>query len=70
MTIYKHTLRVTILSKHEELPDRDLDALWEECTDGEFIGDWKQTSVLALSEEDAKDELIAIGNDGTFFDPL
>jgi hypothetical protein len=71
MSIKKVILEVVVL-----LPDSDADTLSgmslsqidEEMSTGSWIGMTSQTSVEDVPPAKLRDELLAIGNDGTFFE--
>lgn len=67
--IYKHTIKVVILSETPELNgDWDLETVSELITNGSDIGTYGLESTEEVPRSKVKAELIAIGNDGTFFD--
>ncbi|WP_448205333.1 hypothetical protein [Azospirillum sp. sgz302134] len=69
--IAKTILTVTILHPVDESPEgKPLDAIGRELDDGGWIGQIASASVTAVSDDRVRDELIALGNDGTFFDTL
>lgn len=66
--LHKTTVTVTVYSR-EPIPDaRDIADILREMDDGEYIGGSKITDRNEIAYEDARAELIAIGNDGSFFD--
>lgn len=67
--IYKHVVKVVILSESPDLgEDWDLDTIHEQITTGSDIGEASHESTEEVHRINLKAELIAIGNDGTFFD--
>jgi len=67
--IFKHVFTVVVLSETDTLPFESLEEIAYAITEGEDIGTWSQQSVDRLDDPDKiRDELIAIGNDGSFFD--
>lgn len=75
MKVYKHTITLTFLSE-EDWTQRINDEGWalseiaEEITTGDCIGDWSLDKVEQVEAGNLFDELVAIGNDGTFFDSV
>lgn len=67
--IFKHIYTVVVLSDSDE-PVDDLNVLADSIDTGEDIGQFEHTSTEEVSAEQVKQELLAIGNDGTFFDLL
>lgn len=75
MKIYKHVLSVVILSEQETLEDAlggewDLKDVEYAITDGDCIGDVQHESTEMVPASKVVSELIAIGNDGSFFGDL
>lgn len=74
--IYKHTVQVVILSEDESLEkalgsdEWDLSAIEAAISDGDCIGTYSHEETQEVPASEVKMELIAIGNDGTFFDDL
>ncbi len=75
MPVFKATYTVTILGKfdtpeeaEEMLANNDLESLLAESTDGALIGDWSCNRWDEVPEANVKAELVAINNDGLFFD--
>ena len=67
--IYKHTIKVVVLSETPELNgDWDLETISELITTGSDIGTYGLESTEEVPRSKVKAELIAVGNDGTFFD--
>lgn len=73
-TIYKHILKVVVFSTEQELaaavenPEWDLSDVHYAIHDGGCIGDVSHESTTVVPPNELEKELIAIGNDGTFFD--
>jgi hypothetical protein len=69
VTIYKTTFTVTVFSQDTPAVDLEsLSAIEYAITEGDCIGDLAVASVEEVPEDTLRDELVAIGNDGTFFD--
>jgi hypothetical protein len=74
--IYKHTIQVVILSEDESLEkalgsdEWDLSAIEAAISDGDCIGTYSHEETQQVPATEIEIELIAIGNDGTFFDNL
>lgn len=73
--IYKHVVVVTILSEDAELEavlgrEWELPDLHEAITTGACIGSFEHTASGIVPPKDVEKELIALGNDGTFFSAL
>jgi hypothetical protein len=69
MAVYKHTFIVTVLTDGDPgYNPYALEVLAYDISDGEHIGDFSKQSVDIVPSDKVADELIAIGNDGTFFD--
>lgn len=69
MTFHKHTFVVTVLT--DDNPDYDpesLEALGYDISEGEYIGDFRKVSTVEVTKAELHQELVALGNDGTFFD--
>lgn len=71
--IFKHVIKVTILTEHEELESSlgsewDLSDLEYAITDGDCIGSVDHDSTEEIPTMEVERELISLGNDGTFFD--
>lgn len=66
--IYKHTYKITIFAPRE-LGPVDLATIDYLMSDGDCVGD---VELVSVEEREhgylLRDELLAIGNDGTFFD--
>jgi hypothetical protein len=75
MPVHKVTLTITVLA-HADSQDHVLNAysnmslsqIEEAIEFGEDVGMVELTSVETVPDDEIKDELIALGNDGTFFD--
>lgn len=73
--IYKHVVEVVVLSEDESL-ERCLGSEWElsdleqAISTGDCIGTYSHKETQELPADEVETELIAIGNDGTFFDDL
>lgn len=73
--IYKHVVHVVVFSEHPTLEEtlgddwclQDVD--WA-ITDGDCIGNVTHESTEPVPADRLHEELMAIGNDGTFFDDL
>ena len=73
--IYKHVVKVTILSENDSLENSlgqewDLSDVQYAITDGDCIGAVSHESTDEVPSREVGKELFAIGNDGTFFDDL
>lgn len=71
--IYKHVIKVVLLSETESLEeclgdDWNLDDVEYAITQGDCIGQTIHESTDIIPSRAVEDELIAMGNDGTFFD--
>ena len=71
--IFKHIIKVTILTEHEELENAlgnewNLSDLEYAITDGGFIGSYDHDSTDEIPPHELERALISLGNDGTFFD--
>jgi len=67
--IYKHIYTVVVLSESDDTVD-DLSVLADSIDSGEDIGQFEHTSTEEVPAEQVEQELLAICNDGTFFDSL
>lgn len=65
--IFKHTITVTVLSEDENIDFENLSEI-DEYISGEGIGTFEVTNKKIIVGDAIKQELIDIGNDGTFFD--
>ena len=70
MTILKRQFLVTVLSRESDPLEFDtLSELDEAISEGPHIGSWERVAGQTIvHERELRDELLAIGNDGTFFD--
>ncbi len=70
--IVKLTLQMVVLCRAEDVSRvqaMDLDALHQEINDGDAIGGALVTAAIEpLSQKQTRAELLAIGNDGAFFE--
>lgn len=73
--IYKTKFTITVLSEDEPFRTSGLDndpfdllAIHQAIYDGECIGSVKRLGSLVVPDDRVEAELVAIGNDGTFFD--
>lgn len=74
MPINKIVLRVTVLAQDDTLEqsvnsigDMSLESLARSMSEGDLIGTYSIQSSETVEPEKVVDELLAIGNDGTFF---
>lgn len=67
MSIYKHVITLTILSEVDDLSGLTLEELGRSIDKGEDIGSFRITSRDAVPDDKLHDELLAVGNDGSFF---
>jgi hypothetical protein len=68
-TVYKHVFTLIVYSEGDPLNNEwDMDDIMYEMDTGCLIGYTKLESVEAVPPERVKEDLLAIGNDGTFFD--
>ena len=76
MAIKKGVYKVVFLYDDEIYPDKHIQenisvlGVLEEMNYGSMIGDSSIESIVDVPAEKVEDELLAIGNDGTFFDPI
>ena len=73
--VYKHVLVVTVLSPHESAEDSfgsewSLSDVQDAITSGDCIGSVQHTATTQIDPSNTRSELLAIGNDGSFFDDL
>ena len=68
--IRKTVFTVTVLSEEGEIPpgQLELETVLSEMDDGPYIGQCTTESEDWLDPVKVQDELLALGNDGTFFD--
>jgi len=69
MTIYKTIITVTVLSD-TPLEFDSLVELGHEIDSGDSIGNVEVGPHMRILDKAVKDELLSLGNDGTFFDHL
>ena len=65
--IYKHTFTVVVLTE-DFTYDPDIETLAYDITEGDYIGEIINVKTIVVPADKVKDELVAIGNDGTYFD--
>jgi len=67
--IAKTTITITALHRGDNpMTDHDINEVLYEMSDGEAVG-WETGRVTEpVAVEQVPDELVALGNDGTFFD--
>jgi hypothetical protein len=76
MKVYKHVVKITILSTDENVEDSfgnkdwDLSDVQYAITEGDCIGSVDHDSTEEVPALEVEKELISLGNDGTFFDDL
>lgn len=71
--IVKLKIQLTVLmpeSRHGDLNTMSLAQLVAEMDGGDFVGDHVNTYVGVVPPGNVTNELLAVGNDGTFFDGL
>lgn len=69
--VQKTLLTVTVLHRPDETPDfTDLASIQYAINEGPCIGSTDHDTTTTLAEDEIVSELRAIGNDGTFFDPI
>lgn len=75
MTIYKATYTITVLGEFDSERDAErsmtvieMDTLGHLISEGDWIGQFSCDAIDKVEADKVKDELVAIGNDGTFFD--
>lgn len=73
--VYKHVVKVVILSETASLEEClgdewNLQDIEYAITDGDCIGMTSHESTEIVADDDVENELIAIGNDGTFFEEI
>lgn len=65
---FKTTFTITVLTEDSPVSDGvNIIDVVRDFTDGDSIGDVQRTSANEVPADKIKDELLAIGNDGTFF---
>lgn len=76
MPVYRTVYQIEVFSEEPfTIPDRindpyGLEYISFQIVDGECIGDVKQVSQEIVPADKVRDELLRIGNDGHFFDPI
>lgn len=72
MKIYKHILHIVILSEEPDpLPERfELTEVEELISSGPAIGTFWLESTSEVPQDKIQEELLSVGNDGTFFDEI
>jgi hypothetical protein len=66
---FKTTYKVTVLSEGPLSAHMDLEDVLAEMNDGDLIGEVSHEGTDAIqTKKELREELEAIGNDGTFFD--
>ncbi|MCG2841262.1 hypothetical protein L6Q21_09745 [Sandaracinobacter sp. RS1-74] len=71
--VCKVTLEITLLATQDDadrLDDLNLTDIAREMDDGAFVGTISARRFEAIAPTALRDELLALGNDGTFFDGL
>lgn len=69
--ILKTTLTLTVLHHEDiDIANMSIDDIAYQIGDGESIGDMKTVSTEPVPADKVQEELLAIGNDGSFFDGL
>jgi hypothetical protein len=66
--ISKTTVTITALHRSDELLPEDLTALLYQLDEGNAVGLETARATAAVPDEAVRDELLALGNDGDFFD--
>ena len=76
MPVFKATVQVTVLMEAESLQEAerelerlDLEDLYHEMDDGAYVGTFGVQTVAPVPPQAVHAELLAVGNDGTFFQP-
>lgn len=65
---YKTEIKFTVYSPEPLTYEKDLAGIVWSIDAGDSIGDWTITETSEVDGEQLRKELIAIGNDGDFFD--
>lgn len=66
--VYKTTFEVVVFSQEPLTQEHDLADLAYEMSEGDMIGAYKTVKVETITDsEELNKELVAIGNDGSFF---
>jgi hypothetical protein len=69
--IQKTTLTFTVLHPAtDDLEEMPIEAIWNECDGGAFVGACTERIKTDVSDRAVKKELMALGNDGEFFNDL
>ncbi len=69
--IYKHKFLVTVLSKESNLDGISLEGIADDIKgNGDDIGDFRHIEQVVVPPEKVREELLALGNDGSFFDEI
>ena len=67
--VFKSVFRVTVLTTNQHVASGELEEALREIDHGDSIGQIERTTLNAIVPADEiRAELLAIGNDGTFFD--
>ena len=70
MTVYMHEFHVTVLSEDPVYDPESLEQIHHDINEEHMIGELDHERSFPLEPNQARAMLIAIGNDGTFFDEL
>jgi hypothetical protein len=69
MPIVKTVFELTVLHDSDiNITNWDITSVIEACDTGDIIGNYRVVSQENVAQENIKNELYAVGNDGTFFD--
>ncbi len=69
MNIQKTTITLTVLHPAGERPDKwGLEQIAYEINDGAWLGRTAHVSTVPVPKKSLRDECLALGNDGTFFE--
>jgi hypothetical protein len=69
MSIVKTVFQVTVLHEHDiDVANWDIISVIESSDSGDIISNYRVVSQENVAQENIKNELYAVGNDGTFFD--
>lgn len=69
--IYKHVFQIVVLNDRREYDPDELAFLAHDIADGDSFGEYKRLSTDVVPSSQVADELVALGNDGSFFvDPF
>lgn len=66
--VYKTVVEVTLLTTYEDVAHGTLEEMISEAASGEAVLGYTVTECYALPESEIRQELIALGNDGEFFE--